>query len=339
MRARSMLRQGALYGAIGAIAIATVWHVVGGSKRAAPASGARNAPGAVPAGVAAKAILASATVVPPSLAGTRAPRLPVDAKSHLARVRAVRDFFDYFLLAQGEVRAPVLDVLVVREIAAQLDGTVAQREALDVWQRYRAYLAALAELPDTAATAGIHFDPAVVSASLDRRDALASRTLGDWSAPFFGAEQQRQRDDLERLRIVCDPTLTDAQKRARLDALDQSMSSDRRDETARRQRQRDAVATVARLERAGDATGGLQAQAVAALGPEVAARVVQMRQDDEAWQARYRGYAAERDQIDAQRLAPDARDAQVAQLRQRYFANSADASRAAALDADAGPAP
>ncbi|NTX31935.1 lipase chaperone, partial [Burkholderia pyrrocinia] len=74
----------------------------------------------------------------------------------------------------------------------------------------------------------------------------------------------------------------------------------------------------------------------AALGPDVATRVVRMRQDDDAWQARYRDYAAERDRIDAQRLAPDARAAQVAQVRQRYFADPADASRAAALDAGAG---
>ncbi|MDR0240473.1 MAG: lipase secretion chaperone [Burkholderia sp.] len=336
MTVRGTLARGAWYGGIGAVAVAAVWHALGRSEppvapAPTPVAGIVPAREAPPA-----AVEASATALPAPLAGTHAPRLPVDAQGHLVKRRAVRDFFDYFLLAQNDVTAAALDALVAGEIAAQLDGTIAQSEALDVWRRYRAYLAALARLPDGDATSGSRFDAGAIAAALDRRDTLASRTLGVWSVPFFGAEQQRQRDVLARLLIVRDPTLTDAQKRERLAALEQSLPPDRRDEDARLTRQRDAVATVDRLERSGDVSGALQAQAVAALGPDVAARVVRMRQDDDAWQARYRDYAAERDRIDAQQLTPDARAAQVAQVRQRYFADPADASRAAALDAGAG---
>ncbi len=54
---------------------------------------------------------------------------------------------------------------------------------------------------------------------------LRSRTLGDWSEPFFGAEQQRQRYDLERLKIADDQALTDEQKKKRLVALEQKLPS------------------------------------------------------------------------------------------------------------------
>ena len=57
--------------------------------------------------------------------------LPLEDGGRLARSRAVRDFFDYFLTAQHEVEAHALDAMVRREIAAQLDGTAAQGEALD----------------------------------------------------------------------------------------------------------------------------------------------------------------------------------------------------------------
>ncbi|MGS0893192.1 lipase secretion chaperone [Burkholderia stagnalis] len=337
MTVRGTLTQGAWYGAIGVVAVAAVWYAVGASRSTAAVATPRP-PGVVPARAAPPAAAApSGGAVPASLVGTHAPRLPIDAQGHLARLRAVRDFFDYFLLAQNDVSAAALDALATREIAAQLDGTVAQPEALDAWRRYRAYLAALARTPDGDAVSGSGFDPDAVTAVLGRRDALASRTLGEWYAPFFGAERQRQRYDLERLAIARDATLTDAQKRERLAALEQAQAPDLRDEDARLQRQRDAVATIARLARPDDASGALQAQAAAALGPDVAARVARMRQDDDAWQARYRDYAAERGRIDAQGLAPDAHAAQVAQLRQQYFADPADAARAAGLDMGAEP--
>ncbi|MET5115747.1 lipase chaperone, partial [Burkholderia pseudomallei] len=82
----------------------------------------------------------AASGLPASLAGASAPRLPLDAHGHLAKARAVRDFCDYCLSAQSELSAQALDAHVTREIAAQLDGTLAQGEALDDWKRYRAYL-------------------------------------------------------------------------------------------------------------------------------------------------------------------------------------------------------
>ncbi|OXH94649.1 hypothetical protein CA830_00365 [Burkholderia multivorans] len=112
-------------------------------------------------------------------------------------------------------------------MAAQLDGTVAQAEALDVWHRYRAYRDALAKLPDAGAVTD-KSDLGALQLALDRRASIAYRTLGDWSEPFFGAEQWRQRYDLARLRIMQDRTLTDAQKAERLAALDQQMPADER---------------------------------------------------------------------------------------------------------------
>ncbi|KFA41871.1 lipase chaperone [Xylella fastidiosa] len=51
---------------------------------------------------------------------------------------------------------------------------------------------------------GDKLDFLTVQRALDQRASLAARMLGDWSEPFFGVEQQRQRYDLERLKIVDD---------------------------------------------------------------------------------------------------------------------------------------
>ncbi|MDN7933383.1 lipase secretion chaperone [Burkholderia metallica] len=333
MTVRTMLARAALYGGAGVIAAAAVWHAFG-TPAASPRAVALPPSAVAPdAAMPQPARAASEVALPASLAGSRAPRLPVGPDGHLAKVHAVRDFFDYFLLAQHDLTPAALDELVAREVAAQPIGAAARREALDVWPRYRACVAAFDAQPNVAQT-GANLDPDVIAGEVERRAMLASRWLGDWSTPFFGTEWRQQRDDLDRIRIARDPALSDAQKRDRLAALDQSLPPGLRDAREQLARQRETVATVARLDAQRAEPDVLRAQ----LGADVAARVVQLRQDDDAWQARYRDYTAERERLDAQQLAPDARDAQLAQLRQRDFPDPADALRAASLDTGAAAA-
>ncbi|WP_414016373.1 lipase secretion chaperone [Burkholderia territorii] len=324
-----MLSRAVLYGATGLIAAAAVWHGFG--RQTSPSAAGNAPPGRAAPGGAARpqpVLAASDVALPASLAGSRAPRLPVGPDGHIAKVRAVREFFDYFLLARHDVMPVALDALVEREIDAQPIGAAARRDARELWPRYRACIAAFDAQPG-ATLAGAHLDPDAISGELERRAALARRWLGDWSTPFFDAEFRRQHDDLDRVRIARDPTLGDAQKRERLAALDLTLPPGERDARERAARQRDAIATIARLDGQRATADALRAQ----LGADVAARVARMQQDDDAWQARYRDYASERDRLDAQQLAPDARDARIAQLRERDFPDPADALRAASLDA------
>ncbi len=330
MTVRTMLSRAALHGAVGTLAAAAVWHALDRPPASTQAVALPAARTVVPDAAVPRPVPASFDVVPPaSLAGSRVPRLPLGPDGRLAKRRAVRDFFDYFLLAQHDLTPAALDALVAREVAAQPIGAPAQREALDLWPRYRACLAALDAQPGTVQP-GTRIDPEAIAGELERRAALASRWLGDWSTPFFADAFRQQHDDLDRIRIARDPALSDAQKRERLAALDQALPPDMRDAHEQLARQREAVAAVARLDARRATPDALRAQ----LGADVAARVVRQRQDDDAWQARYRDYEAERERLVAQQLAPDARDAQLAQLLQRDFPDPADALRAASLGAD-----
>ncbi|AJZ61657.1 lipase chaperone [Paraburkholderia fungorum] len=321
---------------------ASLTHEASAQKTARAASSARQAP-AVNKTATADASMSGA--LPASLDGSSPPRLPTDGHGHLARTRAVRDFFDYFLTTQNEISAATLDAVVRRQIAAQLDGTSAADEALTVWQRYNAYLKALAQLPDSSPTQSQSQNPGGAKAnfdalqlSLDQRDALGARLLGEWNEPFFGAESQRQHTDLARLRIASDNSLSDAQKAARLAALDAALPPEVRAAHERARQQQAALDAIAQAQKQGGSLDAMRAQITQTLGPEAAERVVQMQQADDAWQARYADYASQRAQIDKQGLPPQQHDAQVAQLRQQFFSNPGDAMRAASLDRGSGSA-
>ncbi|MGS1022459.1 lipase secretion chaperone [Burkholderia glumae] len=335
-------RRGASFALAAAVAVASCAAIALWLRPAGPAPAPAAAGAAAPAGRpgtasgAADAAAPLPVALPATLAGSNAPRLPLGADGRLARTRAVRDFFDYCLTAQGDLTPAALDVLVRREIAAQLDGSPAQAEALDVWRRYRAYFDALGKLPGDNAVLGDKLDPTAMQFALDQRAALADRTLGEWAGPFFGDEQRRQRHDLERLRIANDASLSPEQKAARLAALDAQLTPGERAQQAALQAQQDAVKKIADLQKAGATPDQMRAQIAQTLGPEAAARAAQLQQDDDAWQSRYRAYAAERDRIAAQGLAPQDRDARIAQLRQQTFTAPGEAIRAASLDRGAG---
>ena len=284
------------------------------------------------AAAAASATAATPQALPASLAGSSVPRLPVGDGGHLLKSRAVRDFFDHLLTAQDEVTPAALDALVRKQIAAQLDGTPAKSEALDVWRRYQLYQDGLGHLPGVPAPPDgkLNFD--AVQLALDQRASLASRTMGEWDAPFFGDERQHQQLDLERMRIAADSSLTDAQKAARLQALDQQLPPEERAARERTRKQQQAIDSIAQLQKEGASADQLRSQLTQSLGPDAAARVAQMQSDEEAWRAKYADYAAQRAQIEAMGLPAQARDAQIAQLRQRLFTKPGEAMRAASLD-------
>lgn len=327
--------------------LVTAVFVIGGVMRfvavpgaARPASPPVASSGAAPQPhVGASASERDAISMPASLRGTAAPTLPLEAGGHLARTRAVREFFDYFLTAVDEVSGDAIDAIVRRAIAAQVEGIPAQGEALDVWQRYRAYRDALERTaplqpqPQPAAQ-GIDFD--AMQATLDTRAVLASRTLGwDWSEVFFGGEWRRVAHTLARLRIMADKQLNEAQRTARINALLDSLPPDERAANESEARERRTVETIAALDGRRLSPEELRASATQALSAEVAQRVVDMRRDDDAWRARYATYAEERVRIDAVHLAPDEREAKLAQLRERMFADPGERIRAASLDIEA----
>jgi lipase chaperone LimK len=270
--------------------------------------------------------------MPAALDGSSPPPLPVDGAGQLARTRAVRDFFDYFLSAQNQVDAATLDAIVRRAITAQLGGKPAAGEAWALWQQYRGYLQSLGELQHPAGgDAGGRPDFDAIELALGQRAALAARSMSPWNEVFFGDELHQQRTDLARLRIATDRRLSDDDKAARLSALEAALPPAQRAARERARQQEAAIEAIAKMQQQGMAPAAMRAQLTQTQGSEAAARVMQMQEAEQAWQARYADYLAQRAQIERLGLAPEGLDAQLRQLRQRLFPDPGEALRAEAL--------
>ena len=338
------LRKLGLFGAAAAAAVGLVLYLgCSAQSGVAPASSQVSSTAQSPA-IATHFSAAVGRPVPPAqptlFAGTSAPRLPLEAGGHLAHTHTVRDFFDYFLTAQDDLPAAAVDQLVRQAIAAQLDGTAAAAEAVAVWQRYTAYRTALDQLPPSA---GVTADNAsnkpdfdALQLALEQHATLANRLMGAWSEVFFGDEMERSRTDLARLRIASDPSLSEAGKTARLTALDATLPPAQRAARERIQQQQASIAAIAQLQQHNASPDAIRAQVTQTLGADAAQRVVQMQQDEQAWQGKYTDYTAQRGQIDKLNLSPQDHDNQVTQLRQQFFPNPGDAMRAASLDQGSG---
>ena len=280
----------------------------------------------------------ASTATPVSLAGTDIPALPVDTGGHLAHTRQVREFFDYYLTARHETAASTLDLMVKESIATQLGRKPAAAEAFELWQRYQAYLAAVARLPSPSGSSDKGPDIEAIAQGLNQRMRLADQYLGQggWSEVFFGDQLKRQSIDLERLRIHADTSLTAAEKASRLARLDAQLPPDERALRERSQQQDAAITQVMALQAQGASADAIGDQVAQTMGPEAADREVQVEQTRQAWQTRYAQYAQQRDQIDQQTLPSAQHDALIAQLRQRFFSSTSELTRAAAFDRAAG---
>jgi lipase chaperone LimK len=272
-----------------------------------------------------------------ALRQTTQPTLPLDKQGQLQKTREVRDFFDYFLTAQSEQSPQALDAQVSKAIDAQLGDMPARAEAANVWERYKAYRVALAQLKSNAATPGsAQFDPAALRQSLDERASMAAGALGEWLEPFFGRDLEGQRYSLARMQIERDKSLSDSDKTRRLQALEDTLSPEQRSEAVSARQQAASLDTLVRLSAQTGSDDSAAMQEVAQqMGQETAARFASTKASERGWQDRYASYAKERDVIRAQYTDQNGRQTQIDRLRNQYFPASGDALRASSLD-DAG---
>lgn len=326
-------RRAPLLRALAAVAVAAVGAGAWWSGRAVPAPEREGAPvrpavATAPPARAPQAAPPTAAdpALAPSLAGTRvAGGLPVDAGGHLVVVPEVRELFDWFLAAGGEVPPEVLRARLEAEIDARL-APPADAEARALLGRYLAYREAVRALAEEG---GAELD---LERRFQRLRELRRAHLGEAAAALFGAEEARTRVELARRRVARDPALSAAERAARLEALEAELPAEvraTREAVLAAQRLRDEEAA---LREAGAGPGEIRALRERRVGAEAAARLEALDRRRADFAARLARYREARDALGGRAFEDAAtREAALEALRASHFAEP-ERTRVRALD-------
>ena len=235
--------------------------------------------------------------------------------------RALRRLFDWYLALSGELAPADIRALLAADLAERHGDAIAA-EVLALFDRYL-------DLQRAAATLDPRLDD---HARLAELHALRRQWFGDAADAMFGEEEADLARTLDRMALLSDPSLGDDERAAlaaELDAAQPAAERAAREEATiatladEQSRQFDALGTDAatRHEERADLFGDTAADRLAALDAERA-----------AWDSRVSDYLRERDALRNSTLDAATRDAQLAQLRERSFAEH-ELRRIDALDA------
>ena len=295
------------------------WVAGGAAAAALVAIGLQGRPAAAPPGaVATPAPSARDTpFAKTSLAGTT----PDGAASATADDALVLDpalirLFDYWLTTVGERPIAAIRAQVEHDLDGRL-GPRAARQAKDVLARYLQFKEAL-KTQRPATPSGRSVD--ILREGLRRMQALrASYFSQAESQALFGPQDAEASAALARMAIEQDPALDEAQRRARLAALDAQLPASVRAE-------REAPLAVVHLEEAAQrirANGGSEDDVyrmrAAATSPEAANRLADVDREEAAWKARIAAYQAQRNAVLASPGGESEHAAAMGELRNRLF--------------------
>lgn len=211
---------------------------------------------------------------------------------HLKPDMALRRLFDYYLVLLGEtdlssIRTLLHDDLLRRRLDPPLIDEV--MASFDRYTRYQQAAVALANQPGLS-----------MEQQLTQVTALRRQMLGDETAEaFYGDEQRRQQQSLQRLAIQSDASLSHAEKARRLQALDAALP-------AAEQESQTQVSLGTTVQEQTDAFDAAQtdadtrhAERAQLFGDAAADRLQQLDRSRAQWQARLDAYTQQSQAIQA----------------------------------------
>ncbi len=270
-----------------------------------------------------------------SLKGTQIDGLyPVDDQGNLLLADDIKHRFEYFLSLMGEFPLDAIMQMVRDDITLNLQEP-ARSQALKLFEDYIAYkhnLVALESQLEAPAQYEVD-DIQRLRYQLQQLRNLRSQYLGEAAADaFFGFDDIYDDYMLNRIEITNNRQLSDSEKQAQLEALQQQLPpelNDMREETARISR---AFHHVQSLKEQGADEQAVFDYNSQQFGQEAAIRLQQLEQSRAQWQDRIDDYLQAKSRIEADEgLTQEEKTEAIETLRQQQF-NATERKRLAAYE-------
>jgi lipase chaperone LimK len=259
--------------------------------------------------------------IPQSLQGTEPPAgLVIDAAGNLVIRRSLRDFFDYFLSALGEESLATIRARVKAYMAKSLPPH-ADLQAERVFEGYLGYRVALQNIPQAGGKPAEQLDLAAVTTQKQQERALRSQYMDpEVVTVFFGNDDAYDNYTLVRLSLQKDKSLSDAEKKARLQTLFAQLPPDTQASMQSLQKFQDLEQLNTACQRQGCTPEQLHQQRAALVGEDAADRLQTLDVERAAWKTRVDVYLDQRAAILGNSSYSDSdKQAQIQQLQQNGF--------------------
>ncbi|MFD2229504.1 lipase secretion chaperone [Alkalimarinus sediminis] len=248
--------------------------------------------------------------------------LRVDENGHLIVEESVKNLFDYFLNASGEVPRKVLIEQIKQGIASYL-AEPAQSEALALFSSYLEYQDALqAEINNGLyqVSPGNLDD---LEATYQARSQLRSFHLGNEAASaFFAEEEARDNFTVGKLRLNANTNLTEEERQAELNALESTLP-DSHKQVLYKQRNREAIRSkINDLRKENADIYTLQEEWSKHYDSETVERFVKLEATRNDWNNRYQAYREKKQHLATLYSSEDSYQQALEQLKSSMFSGN-----------------
>ncbi|WP_104511330.1 lipase secretion chaperone [Acinetobacter indicus] len=245
-------------------------------------------------------------------------QLQLDSGNRLMVNEQTRNCFEYFITQYGEKSLEQIRQDFQRYIA-QIHQEPALGQILDLWQRYLDYRERLGELqPPQLDPDSPQYYRSIFNSMKNLRQQFFSAYEIEG---LFGVEDVYHDYTLERLSVMDNKQLSEAEKAQKLKALFEQLPEDWQANLEQLNKLEDLRALTAEIKARGGSSAELRQMRLNLVGPEATQRLEQLDVERSHWKTRVTQYLNQRDQILSAGLNDAAKQQAVAELRQQYFNN------------------
>ena len=256
-------------------------------------------------------------------------QMSLDASSRLMVNEHTRDCFEYFITQYGEK--------TIEQIKKDFKAYITQNykepsltQILDLWSRYMDYREKLGHLPAPNIDKG---DAKYYQSIFADMKNLRKQLFSNYEIEgLFGTEDTYHEYTLNRITILDDKNLTDAQKAEKLKNLFNQLPEDWKENLQQLNKLEDLRKLTTDIKARGGSAEEIHQMRTNLVGPEVTQRLETLDTERSDWKNKVNGYLNERDSVMKSGMSEDAKQKAVQQLRQQHFSKSEEQLRVSTFE-------
>ena len=256
-------------------------------------------------------------------------QLRLDHSNRLIVNEQTRNCFEYFITQYGEkdLKQIKMDFKTYIEQSYQ---EPARAQILDLWSRYMDYREKLGHLPAPNIDKG---DAKYYQSIFADMKNLRKQLFSNYEIEgLFGTEDTYHEYTLNRMSILDDKNLTEAQKAEKLKNLFNQLPEDWKENLQQLNKLEDLRKLTTDIKARGGSAEEIHQMRTNLVGPEVTQRLETLDTERSDWKNKVNGYLNERDSVMKSGMSEDAKQKAVQQLRQQHFSKSEEQLRVSTFE-------